>query len=87
MELKDHWDSGRPHHPQILLCDIKIYILSIMYRSAATQNVSDLDLSRSLKVNRNGAIELPIYDFLLMFNTIVTWPNSECMRYKTSKYE
>ena len=35
------------------------------------QNPSDLDfaLSKSLKVKCEGAIELPIYGFLLMFNT------------------
>ncbi len=33
-------------------------------------NVGDLvcDLSKSLKVKSNGAVELPIYGFLLMFN-------------------
>ena len=29
--------------------------------------MSDFDLSRSFKVKSNGPIELPIYDFLLVF--------------------
>ncbi len=35
------------------------------------RNVSDLDfdLSRSLKVKYNGAVGLPIYDFLLGYNS------------------
>ena len=43
----------------------------IPYRSATTQNLSDLDfdLSRSRKVKFEGAIGLPIYSFLLMFNS------------------
>ncbi len=41
------------------------------------QNLSDLDfdLSRSLKVKCNGAVGLPICDFLLAFNSN-TWPHS-----------
>ncbi len=45
-----------------LLC--KIYPVGL-------QNLGDLefDLSRSLKVNSNGAVGLPIYDFLLLSNS------------------
>ncbi len=41
------------------------------------QNLSDLefDLLRSLKVKCDSVIELPIYAFLLMFNSNI-WPNS-----------
>ncbi len=41
------------------------------------QNLSDLtiDLSRSFKVICDSVIELPIYAFLLMFNSNI-WPNS-----------
>ena len=41
------------------------------------RNLSDLDfdLSRSLKVKCDGVIGLPIYGFLLMFNSNI-WPNS-----------
>ncbi len=40
-------------------------------RDIRLQNFGDLefDLSRSLKVKSNGAIRLPIYDFLFMFNS------------------
>ncbi len=42
-------------------------------RAATTQNLSDLDfdLSRSLKAKFDSSIGLPIYGFLLMFNTVV----------------
>ncbi len=45
--------------------------ICISYRSATMQNLSDLafDLSRSLKVKLYSAIGLPIYGFLLMFNS------------------
>ncbi len=54
---------------------------SIPYRSATTQNLSDLDLdlSRSLKVKCEGAIGRPIYGFLLMFNNNIG-PNSAPFR-------
>ena len=42
-------------------------ICSIL-RDIATQNMHDLDLSRSLKVKVHGAIEKPTYDFLLVNN-------------------
>ena len=40
-------------------------------RDTSLENLGDLDfdLSRSLKVKSNGAIGLPIYGFLLMFNS------------------
>ncbi len=40
-------------------------------RDISLQNLGDLDfdLSRSLKVRSNGAVGLPIYDFLLMSNS------------------
>ncbi len=39
-------------------------------RDIGLQNLGDLDfdLSRSLKVKSNGAVRLPIYDFLLVSN-------------------
>ncbi len=64
-------------HPQLLLCDIHINMLSaskyIMYRSPTTQYASDLDLdfSRSPKDKCGGAIGLSLYDFLSVF--IVTY--------------
>ncbi len=70
---KDRWDSGKLRRQQILFCDIqiKLVISSIPYRSATTQNLSDLDfdLSRSLKVKFDSAIGLNIYGFILMFNS------------------
>ena len=41
------------------------------FRTSTTQYMNDLnfDPSRSLKLNSNGDIRLPIYGFLLMFNT------------------
>ena len=36
--------------------------------------LSEFDLSRSFKVRSNGAIRLPIYGFLLMFNGNI-WPS------------
>ena len=74
---KDRWDSGKPPRQQILFCDTQMCgnkpqaNICKPYRSATTQNLSDLefDLSRSLKVKCNGAIGLPIYGFLLMFNS------------------
>ena len=47
----------------------------------ATQNASELyfDLSRSLKVKSDGVIKLPLYTFLLMFNSNL-WPNSAPLR-------
>ncbi len=35
----------------------------------------ELDISRSFKVKFNDAFRLPIYDFLLVFGSII-WPNS-----------
>ena len=45
------------------------------------RNLSDHDfgLSRSLKVKCDSAIGLPIYGFLLMFNSDI-WPNSDPLR-------
>ena len=39
----------------------------------------EFDLSRSLKAKCEGAIVLPIYDFLLMFNSNI-WPNTALLR-------
>ncbi len=41
-----------------------------MYRSRPAENLGELelDLSRSLKVKYNGAIRIPRYGLLLMFN-------------------
>ncbi len=40
-------------------------------RDIRLQNMSDIefDLSRSLKVKSDGTVGLPIYGFLLMFNS------------------
>ncbi len=50
---------------------------SVDLRDISLRNLSDLniDLSRSLKVKRDGVIGLSIYVFLLMFNSNI-WPNS-----------
>ncbi len=50
---------------------------SAALRDIRLRNFGDLDfdLSRSLKVKCNGAIELPIYGFLLMVNSNI-WPNT-----------
>ncbi len=68
---KDRWDSRKPHLPtNNILCDIRIKIFAT-YRSSTTEylNALDFDLSNSLKVKCNGAIRLPIYGFLFMFNS------------------
>ncbi len=73
---KDRWDSGKPRRQQILLYDTQKggnkpqANICIPFRSATTQNLSDLDfdLSRSLKIKCHGVIGLPIYGFLLMIN-------------------
>ena len=46
------------------------------FRDIRLQNVSDpdFDLSRSFKVKRDGAIELSIYNFLLLFDSYI-WLN------------
>ncbi len=54
-------NDGIAEDPQTLLCDIQINILPTMYRSLTAQTVSDLDVSRSLKVKCDGAVGLPIY--------------------------
>ncbi len=52
-----------------------------MYRSVTTQYSTDLDLGRSMitKVKSDAAIGLPIYGFLLMFNSNL-WPNTVPLR-------
>ena len=81
---KDRWDSGKPCLPTKYQCDIQINVKYILlgnifttYCSSITQYVNDLDfdLSSSLKVKYDGAIEHPIYGFPLLFNTNI-WPNS-----------
>ncbi len=66
---KDRWDSGKPHRQQVLFFDSQINIC-ILYRSATTQNLSDLDFDppRSLKVKFDTGIGLPISSFLLLIN-------------------
>ncbi len=73
---KDRWDSGKPRRQQILFCDIQIKVVIsrgqiYVYHTnlLPLKNLSDFDLSRSLKVKCEGAIGLPIYGFLLMFNS------------------
>ncbi len=78
---KDHWDSGKPRRKQILFCDIQIKVWisrrQIYYYVYHTDLLPlkilsdlDFDLSRSLKVKfDHSAIGLPIYGFLLMFNS------------------
>ncbi len=58
-----------------------------MYRTPTTQNVSGLDygLSRSLRVKRDGAIGLPIYGSLLMFNSNI-WPELLCKIFVNALY-
>ncbi len=72
--------AENPAHPQILLHDIQINVTSISMcniRSPAIQHASDLDfdLLRSPKLKCDGVTGLPIYDFLLMFNSNI-WPVS-----------
>ena len=85
---KDRWDSEKPRRQQILFCDIQnkvvisrrqIYVYHM--KSSTTQNLTplDFDLSRSLKVKYEGAIGLPIYAFLLMFNSNIG-PNHAPLR-------
>ncbi len=70
--------TENPARPQIFFCHIQSNIIptniSITYTSSTTQNLSDLylDIRRSLKVEVDDAVWLPIYDFLLLFHTI--WP-------------
>ncbi len=67
-----------------------MWYIYILYRSSTTENIVgkvDFDLTRSLMVKCDGAIELPIFGFLLMFNSNM-WPNSTPLRdYKASKSE
>ncbi len=39
----------------------------------------NFDFARSLKVKHDGGNRLPIYDFLLVFNSNI-WPNSATLR-------
>ena len=70
--------AENPACPKKPFCDIQIKVVILLlaniwmpYRSPITQTLSDLGfhLSRSLKVKCNTAIGLPIYGFLLMFNS------------------
>ncbi len=71
-------DSRKPSCQQILFYDIQIKMvispqenICISNGSPTTQNLSDLDFdfSRSFNVKYEGAIGLPTYGFLLMFNS------------------
>ena len=55
--------------------------ICILYRSPITQNLGDheFDLLRSLKVKCHGVMGLPIYGFLLMFNSNIG-PNKAPLR-------
>ncbi len=61
-------------HLQILLCGIHVNTLPIntcmTHKSPTTPNLSDLTF-HALKVKSDGAIGLPIDDFLLLFNSNV----------------
>ena len=80
MAIHTRKTAGTAENPaanKFSLFDIQMVVLllleniytSIAYRSGTTQNLNDLDfvLSRSLKINFDSAIGLPIYGFLLIF--------------------
>ncbi len=79
--------AENPTHKQTTFRDIQIKVvilllanISIPCRSPSTQNQSDFDLSRSLKVKSDGVIGLAIYGFLLMVNSNIG-PNCSPLRY------
>ncbi len=71
----------------LLMFNSKIWpygLTQVLYKIAVDirlRNLSDLelDLSRSLKVKCDSVIGLPIYAFLLMFNSNI-WPNSALLQ-------
>ncbi len=80
---KDRFGSGKPRRQQILFCDIQMKVvisrgqIYVYHTDATTRNLSDLDfdLSRPRKVKFDSAIGLPIYGFLLKFNSTIIWSN------------
>ncbi len=66
IKQKSGWDSEKSARAQILL-----WHPETMHSSATTQKLSDLDfgLLWSRKVESDGPIGRPIYDFLLVFNS------------------
>ncbi len=74
IQKKVRWDSGKP---RLATNSLRWYTdeggnkllanICIQYRSPTTQNVSDLDFDRKGKCD--GVIGLPIYGFLLTFNS------------------
>ncbi len=73
--------SENSARPQLLLCDIQIKKLSAhISESPTTEYASDFDLSRSPKLNSDGAIGLPICDFLLVFDNLAQLGSLQAIR-------